>query len=45
MLSLLSPDMQRLVVIAILTFDRLRRPDAEALGKAVGAQLGLTGLK
>jgi hypothetical protein len=44
-LSLLSPDMQRLVVIAILTFDRLRRPDAEALGKAVGAQLGLTGLE
>ena len=44
-LSLLSPDMQRLVVIAILTFDRLRRPDADALGKAVGAQLGLTGLE
>ncbi len=43
-LALLKPEVQQPVVIAIMTFDRLRRPDAEALAKAVGAQLGITGL-
>ena len=44
-LRLLRPEMQRVVAIAVMTTDRLRRPDAEALGKAVGAALDLKGLE
>jgi hypothetical protein len=44
-LRLLTPDMQRLMVKAIMISDRLRKQDAAELGKAVGAQLGLTGLE
>jgi len=36
---------QRTVVKAILVSDRLAKDAAEALGKAVGAELGLTGLE
>ncbi|HYG21203.1 MAG TPA: hypothetical protein VEH04_00365 [Verrucomicrobiae bacterium] len=43
-LRLINDDMQRLVVRAIMDTDRLRKEDAEALGKAVGTQLGLTNL-
>jgi hypothetical protein len=40
-LRLLSPDVQRLVVKLIMGWDRLRKEEAEALGKAVAAELGL----
>jgi hypothetical protein len=43
-LRLLKPEMQRLVVNAIRDYDKLRKEDADALGKAVGKELGLTGL-
>lgn len=43
-LRLLGPDMQRFVVRAIMDTDRLRKDDAEALGKAVGKELNLQGL-
>src|SRR5207237_443252 len=43
-LRLLNPDMQRLIVRAIMDTDRLRKDDATALGKAVGTELGLPGL-
>jgi hypothetical protein len=43
-LRLIHPDMQRLVVKNILRYDRLRKEDAEALGKAVSEALGLKGL-
>jgi hypothetical protein len=41
---LIKPDMQRLVVFGIMDSDRLRKEDAEALGKAVGKELGVAGL-
>lgn len=44
-LQLVDPDMQLLVVNAIMSCDRLRMDEAEALGKAVGAILGLKGLE
>lgn len=43
-LRLIPADMQRFVVRAIMDTDRLRKDDAEALGKSVGKELGLTGL-
>ncbi|HLP78965.1 MAG TPA: hypothetical protein VK327_18850, partial [Candidatus Paceibacterota bacterium] len=43
-LKLIGGDMQRFIVRAIMDTDRLRKDDAEALGKAVGRELGLTGL-
>lgn len=43
-LRLINSDMQRFVVRAIMDCDRLRKDDAEALGKAVGKELGLSGL-
>jgi hypothetical protein len=43
-LRLVNPDMQRLVTKAIICYDRIRKEEAEALGKAVGAALGLKGL-
>ncbi len=43
-LRLINSDMQRFVVRAIMDTDRLRKDDAETLGKAVGRELGLTGL-
>ena len=44
-LRLLKPEMQRLVAEAIMSSDRLPLEQASALGKAVGGQLGLTGLE
>jgi hypothetical protein len=44
-LRLVNPDMQLLVVNAIMSCDRLRMDEAEALGKAVGTLLGLKGLE
>lgn len=43
-LRLIKPDMQRLVVNGIMDSDRLRKEEAEALGRTVGKALGLTGL-
>jgi hypothetical protein len=43
-LRLIKPERQRRVAKAIMVSDRLRKEPAEALGKAVGALLGLTGL-
>jgi hypothetical protein len=43
-LRLINPDMQRLVVRTLMDSDRLRKEEADALGKAVGKELGLTGL-
>jgi hypothetical protein len=44
-LKLVNADMQLLVVNAIMSCDRLRMDEAEALGKAVGNILGLKGLE
>ena len=43
-LRLIKPDMQRTMVFGIMDTDRLRKEEAEALGKAVGKELGLSGL-
>lgn len=40
-LRLLPQERQGMVVRAIMSFDRIRKEDAEALGKAVGQELGL----
>jgi hypothetical protein len=44
-LRLVNPDMQLLVVNAIMSCERLRMDEAEALGRAVGTILGLKGLE
>jgi hypothetical protein len=41
---LVKPEMQRLVVFGIMDSDRVRKEDAEALGKAVGKELNVAGL-
>jgi hypothetical protein len=43
-LRLIHPELQKPVVRSIMSTDRLRREEAEALGKAVGAILGVKGL-
>ena len=43
-LKLIKPDMQRLVIFEIMDSDRLRKEEAEALGKALGKELGLPGI-
>lgn len=43
-LRLIHPEMQRHVIKAILTTDRLPKGAAETLGKAVGEQLGMKGV-
>jgi hypothetical protein len=43
-LRLVRPEAQRRVAKAIMAYDRLRKADAEALGKALGTELGLKGL-
>ena len=43
-LRLLNPDRQRLVVHGIMDSERMSRDEAIALGKAVGTELGLSGL-
>jgi len=44
LVRLVKPEMQRLVVFGIIDSDRLRKEDAEALGKAVGKALNVAGL-
>jgi hypothetical protein len=44
-LRLLRPEVQRLVAKAIMNYDRIPKAKALALGKALGAELGLTGLE
>ena len=44
-LRLLRPEAQRWVVKAIMNYDRIPKANAEALGKALAAELGLTGLE
>jgi hypothetical protein len=44
-LRLVRPEVQRRVAKAIISYDRIRKADAEALGKALGAELGLKGLE
>ena len=44
LLRLIPAERQRLVIKAMLTSDRLRKEEAEALGKAVAGELGLTGM-
>jgi hypothetical protein len=44
LLRLIHPDRQRLVVKAIMVSDRIQKGEAEALGRAVAADLGLAGL-
>ena len=44
MLRLLRPELQRQVTKAIMNYDRIPKAEAVALGKALGAELGLTGL-
>jgi len=43
-LRLIKPEMQRLVVMSITCSDRLRKEEAQVLGRALGAELGLKGL-
>ena len=45
LIRLLPVEMQRLVVRAIMDSDRIGKAEAEALGKAIAAELGLTGLE
>jgi len=44
-LRLIRPEMQRLFVRCILRSDRLRKPDADALGKGLATALDLKGLE
>jgi len=43
-LKLISPELQRMVVRSIMRTDRVRKQDAEALGKGLAAALNLPGL-
>ena len=43
-LRLIHPDHQKTIIRAIMSSDRLRKEEAEALGKAVGAKLNIKGL-
>ena len=43
-LKLIHPGLQKPVIRAIMTTDRLRKAEAESLGRAVGTQLGVQGL-
>ena len=42
--QLVKPEVQRMVVRSIMRSDKIRKPDAEALGKGIGAALGLQGI-
>jgi hypothetical protein len=44
LLRLIPSERQRLVVKAIMVSDRIRKEEAEGLGKAVAGELGLTGI-
>lgn len=41
LLQLIHPDLQRQIVRAIMACDRMRREDAQALGRKLGEELGL----
>jgi hypothetical protein len=43
-LRLVPPETQKRLCKAIMAYDRLRKADAEALGKGLATELGLTGL-
>ncbi len=43
-LRLLDAPLQRQIVKTIMVYDRLRKEDAEALGRAIAAELGLQGI-
>jgi hypothetical protein len=45
LMRLLRPEVQRQVTKAMMASDRVPKADAEALGKVLGAELGLTGLE
>lgn len=45
LLRLIRPELQRLVVITLMSSERLRREEAEALGRAVARELGLKELE
>jgi hypothetical protein len=45
LLRLVSPEIQRLLVRSIIAYDRIRKAEAEALGKALSAELGLQGIE
>jgi hypothetical protein len=44
-LRLVPADWQKGVCKAVMSFERLRKEDAEKLGKAIGQELGITGLE
>lgn len=44
-LRLVKPEAQRMMVLAIMESDRLRQDQSQALGKALGEQLGLKGIE
>jgi hypothetical protein len=44
LLGLIPAERQRLVIKTVLTSDRIRKEEAEALGKAVAGELGQTGM-
>jgi hypothetical protein len=44
-LKLLSPETQKAMVRGVISYDKLRREEAEAMGKALGKLLGMTGLE
>ncbi len=44
-LKLLSPETQKAVVRGVMSYEKLRRDEAEAMGKALGKLLGMTGLE
>lgn len=44
-IKLIHPGLQKSVIRSIMATDRLRKEEAEALGRAVGAQLGIQGLE
>ena len=43
--KLIHPGLQKSVLRALMTTDRLRKEEAETLGRAIGAQLGVQGLE
>lgn len=45
LLRMVRPELQRLIVRGLMVSDRLRKETAEALGRTLGQELGLTGLE
>ena len=44
-IKLIHPGLQKSVIRALMATDRLRKAEAETLGRAIGAQLGVQGLE